>query len=298
MVRLPDGRGLVQTVDFFTPVVNDPFRFGRIAAANALSDVYAMGGEPLACMNIVCFPIKTMDQEILRLILQGGLDAVREAGAVPAGGHSVEDDEIKYGLAVSGLVDPDRIAANAGFRPGDLLVLTKPLGTGILATAIKAKWEGYAALEETIFQWAGKLSRAGARAVQEVGIRGATDVTGFGLGGHLLEALRASGVSAEVELSSLPIMEPALELASMGLVPAGSHANRDNYAALTEIAPGAEPLRVDLAFDAQTSGGLLLAVPRDRLERVREMLEGAGDLARVVGRVVDADDEGPRLFLK
>ncbi len=297
MVRFPAGKALVQTVDFFTPVVNDPYRFGRIAAANALSDVYAMGGEPVSAMNIVCFPKSGRPVSVLRDILRGGLDAIMEAGAVLAGGHSVDDPEIKYGLAVSGAIDPERIARNDGLAVGDTLILTKPLGSGVLATAVKADWEGAAALEEELYRWAARLNAAGARVIRELNLSAATDVTGFGLGGHALEMARASGVGLEIFVEALPFMDRALELAGMGLVPAGSHANAAHYACRTVRRAGIDPLKADLVFDAQTSGGMLLAVPGDQVEAARALLAGAGDLAAVVGRVVAAGEEGPGLVL-
>ncbi len=297
VVRLPDGTGLVQTVDFFTPIVNDPYKFGRIAAVNALSDVYAMGGTPLSAMNIVCFPIKTMDKGILADILRGGLDAVLEAGAVPAGGHSVEDKEIKYGLAVSGLVAADGFASNTGLSPGDLLLLTKPLGTGVLATALKGDFGDAAVLEDLLFRVAGRLNAAGGRVIRELGLKAATDVTGFGLGGHLLEMAAASGVAVELTLAEVPFLPLAVELAGLGMLPAGSFANRDHCARTVSVAAGLDPVRCDLMFDAQTSGGLVLAVPEGKVAAARRMLTDAGDLAAVIGRVVAASPDAARLRL-
>lgn len=286
----------MQTVDFFTPIVNDPYRFGQIAAANSLSDVYAMGGEPLCAMNIVCFPAKRMDKAILREILRGGLDKVREAGAVLAGGHSVEDDEIKYGLSVSGVVEEDRYATNGGLRPGDRLVLTKPLGTGILATAIKARWEGHERMEDLLYQWAGRLNRTAGRIIRDLGLKGATDVTGFGLGGHLLEMANASGQCVRIESRAVPILPEALELAGMGLVPEGSHVNRRFCSHAVSASADVDPVRLDCIFDAQTSGGMILAVPEAQLETVRAMLQERGEPAHVVGTVL-AEREGPRLSI-
>lgn len=294
IIRFPGGKALVQTLDFFTPIVNDPYRFGQIAAANSLSDIYAMGAEPLCAMNIVCFPAKSMDKAILRDILRGGLDKVREAGAVLAGGHSVEDVEIKYGLSVSGFVDEGRFATNGGLRPGDALVLTKPLGTGILATAVKARWEGHERLEELLFTWAGRLNHAAGRLIRELGLKGATDVTGFGLGGHVLEMANASDCRVELSAAAVPILPEALELASMGLVPEGSHANRVFCGHAVSVAQGVDPVRLDCIFDAQTSGGMLMAVPEALLEQARTMLQAQGEPADVVGRVLAAR-EGPRL---
>ncbi|MDK2957678.1 MAG: selenide, water dikinase [Desulfovibrionales bacterium] len=295
VVSCPSGMALVQTLDFFTPIVNDPYSFGQIAAANALSDVYAMGGTPWTAMNIVCFPIKTQPKEVLQEILAGGLDKVREAGAVMAGGHSVEDEEIKFGLSVTGLVDPKRFAANTGLKPGDVLVLTKPLGTGVLATAVKARWENSDRLEALLTRWAGRLNKAGSAAIQEFGLAGATDVTGFGLGGHALELAGASGVCLEFWLEDVPFMEEVVDLASMGMIPAGSFANKRFCEKMVSVEEGIDSLLVDLMFDAQTSGGLLLGVPEDKLDAVCARLRDAGDLCASVGRAVPAAPGRPRL---
>jgi len=286
-VRFPPGQALVQTVDFLTPVVDDPFRFGQIAAANALSDVYAVGGEPYAAMNVCCFPARTMPPEVLAAILKGGLSKIEEAGAVLCGGHSVEDPEIKYGLSVSGSVHPDKIATNRGLRPGDLLVLTKPIGTGVVATAIKAGRPGAERLEELVHFWCARLNRAGATAIRELGLKASTDVTGFGLGGHLLEMAASSGVTAEVTLADVPFLPEALSLASLGLVPAGSIQNRNHYLPRTLVRPELDELLVTLAFDAQTSGGLILGVPEDKLARTQDILAEAGDLGVVIGRAME-----------
>jgi selenide,water dikinase len=287
VLRFPPDRALVQTVDFLTPVVDDPFRFGQIAAANALSDVYAVGGEPYAAMNVCCFPAKTMPPEVLAAILRGGLSKIEEAGAVLCGGHSVEDSEIKYGLSVSGAVDPAKMASNRGLRPGDELLLTKPVGTGVVATAVKAAMPGSDRLEELLHSWCARLNRAGAAAIREFGLRAATDVTGFGLGGHLLEMAAASGVSAELDVAAIPFLLEALEMAGMGLIPAGSIQNRNHYLQRSVVAPGLDELRVTLAFDAQTSGGLILGVPADKVAAVRDMLAAAGDMAVRIGRAVE-----------
>ncbi|AMD91817.1 selenide, water dikinase [Desulfomicrobium orale DSM 12838] len=284
VVCFPPGKALVQTIDFLTPVVNDPFRFGQIAAANALSDVYAMGGEPYAVMNVVCFPAGSMDGCVLREILRGGLLKVRESGAMLVGGHSVQDREIKYGLSVSGLVDPDGFATNSGLRPGDRLVLTKPVGSGVLATAVKAQWRGADGYEEEIFRWAARLNRIPGEAITRFGLRAATDVTGFGLGGHLLEMLRASDCSARLHVADVPVMSGALELATQGLVPQGSHSNRGFCQAETEVSDGMDAMAVDIVFDAQTSGGLLLGVPEEKCPSLLAWLHEQGELAVVVGQ--------------
>lgn len=297
IVSLPSGKALVQTLDFFTPVVNNPYLFGQIAAANALSDVYAMGGEPWTAMNILCFPIKELSQDILKAMLQGGADKIREAGAVLVGGHSVEDDTIKYGLSVTGLVDPASFARNSGLRVGDVLILTKPLGAGILATAVKAEWEGAKDFESEMGRWAAHLNKVGGWIIPALGIKAATDVTGFGLGGHLIEMARASEVAIEVDCKAVPLMMGAYDLAAVGLVPAGSHDNRAYFSCGTHVADGLDGLLVDIMFDAQTSGGLVLAVPEDLVETAVDMLETAGELAAVVGKVVSRDMVSHRLML-
>lgn len=298
ILRFPEGKALVQTVDFFTPIVNDPYRFGQIAAANSLSDVYAMGGEPYCAMNIVCFPVKQISTQVLKDILRGGLDKISEAGAVLVGGHSVEDKEIKYGLSVTGVVDPGGYATNGGLRPDDILLLTKPLGTGVLATGLKGVLPGGQAMEDLLYRWAGRLNRAGGEVIRQLGLKGATDVTGFGLGGHLLEMAKASDVRIELQIAQVPMLQEALDLAAMGMIPAGSHANRRYYASQVDVQPGCDLLRTDLVFDAQTSGGLVLGVPYHLVAQAREMLLQAGDLAESIGRVLPPDPHRPRLILR
>ena len=289
VVRFPDGKALVQTLDFLTPIVNNPHWFGQIAAANSLSDVYAMGGEPYTAMNIVCFPIETMDKDVLRQILEGGFEKIRESGAVMAGGHSVKDKEIKYGLSVTGIVDPESFASNRGLKPGDQLLLTKPVGTGVLATALKAGYGDTAKIEELIFRWAGRLNRAGAEVIRTLGLKGATDVTGFGLGGHALELAKASRVGVELWLDKIPCMPEAIELAGQGMIPGGSAANKTYCHSQVSLPSQADPVLVDLVFDAQTSGGLILAVPEAKLEQAQDMLLAAGDLAEHIGQVLPCD---------
>jgi selenide,water dikinase len=299
VLRFPPGMALVQTMDFFTPIVNNPYWFGQIAAANSLSDVYALGATPLCAMNIVCFPIKKLPKEILREILRGGRDKLAEAGAVLAGGHSVEDEEIKYGLSVSGYAPPDGFASNGALEPGDILLLTKPLGTGVLATALKAKWPDFARFEELLYQWAGRLNKAGGETIRALGLRAATDVTGFGLGGHALEMARASNKRIELWAKDVPILPHALELADMGLIPAGSYANKHYCGDAVRIDADVPTTLADMIFDAQTSGGLILGVPEDKVSVAQAMLLEAGDLAAPIGRVLpDAPAPGPRLLLR
>lgn len=295
VLRFPPGMALVQSLDFFTPIVNNPYWFGQIAAANALSDIYALGATPYCAMNIVCFPIKKLPKEILREILKGGRDKLKEAGAVLAGGHSVEDDEIKYGLSVSGYVSPESYASNGRLAPGDILVLTKPLGTGVLATALKANWPESLVFEQLLYDWAGRLNKAGGEAIRRFGLTAATDVTGFGLGGHALEMARASHVSVELWADAVPMLPRALELAQMGLIPAGSYANKHFCAQSVSLAPDLDPTLADMIFDAQTSGGLLLGVPEHKLAAVQALLAASGDLSAAIGRVLPEAAEGPRL---
>jgi selenide,water dikinase len=298
IVRVPAGKALVQTLDFFTPIVNDPYRYGQIAAANALSDVYAMGGEPWCAMNIVCFPAKKLDMAVLSAILRGGADKVAEAGAAMAGGHSVEDGEIKFGLSVTGLVDPAAFADNASLADGDILLLTKSLGTGILATAVKARWPGHEEFEEILYNNAARLNIVPAGVVRTLGLKAATDVTGFGLGGHLLEMLEASDKSAVIHAGRLSLLSHTLELASMGLVPAGSHANRAYRQNAYTAAPEVDPLRLDLIFDAQTSGGMLLAVPPEKLEAAVSLLTNGGESFSLLGEIHPSVPGSPRLDIQ
>jgi len=286
VIKVADDLALIQTVDFFTPIVDDPYTFGQIAAANALSDVYAMGGKPHTAMNMVCFPLKEMGLEILYQILAGGLDKIRQAGALLVGGHSVEDPEIKYGLAVTGLVHPDKVITNAQARVGQALVLTKPLGVGILVTGLKAK-QAPPGSEARMIEVMTALNDQAAEAMIAAGVEAATDITGFGLLGHGLEMARASGVELIFESNRVPILEGVLELARMGLVPGGSRRNRDFCAASVIIEEGVDKFLVDVLADAQTSGGLLVAVAPDRLEGLMDDLAGRGVEAALVGRVSD-----------
>jgi len=287
--RLQDDLALIQTVDFFTPIVDDPYTFGQVAAANALSDVYAMGGRPLTAMNIVCFPRETMDKNILVQILKGGWDKVHEAGAVLVGGHTVDDPEPKYGLAVTGLVHPDQLVTNAGAKPGQVLILTKPLGTGIIATTIKGNLCSTEAEAEMIATMA-TLNRIGGEAAAGFGVTGGTDITGFGLLGHGWEMARASQVGLIIESAQVPVITGALEYAAMGLVPAGTWANQNFCAKSLQVEPGLRPEVLSLLADAQTSGGLLLAVPPDRAEELLDLIRSKdATRAAVIGRVT----EGP-----
>lgn len=283
--RLTPELALIQTVDFFTPIVNDPYQFGAIAAANALSDIYAMGGRPLLAMNIACFPLKSESPETFKAVLRGGLDKVHEAGALLVGGHSVEDEEMKYGLAVTGVVHPERIYTKAGARAGDLLVLTKPLGTGIIATALKGRLASPEA-EAAAIRVMAALNRAAAEALAGLEAHAVTDITGFGLLGHGLEMARASQAELTIFAGRVPMLSWARQYAALGLVPAGSHANRRFCENHLSIEPGVEPLMADLLSDAQTSGGLMIAVAPHQGETLMDRLRKAGVAdAAVIGEV-------------
>ena len=283
------GPALVQTLDFFPPIVDDPRDFGQIAAANALSDIYAMGATPFSALNIVGFPTKELGLEILTEILAGGADKMREANVALLGGHSVEDAEVKYGLAVTGLVEADAFITNGGARPGDRLILTKPLGMGAVSTAIrngKASADVTAAAVETM----ATLNAGAARAMQSVGANAVTDVTGFGLLGHAAEIAEASGVILELSAVSLPLTVGALELGSAGIVSGGSGRNRQRLADSVAIDETIPEEIVTLAFDSETSGGLLIAVAEEKSEALVTALRNEGTpCAQDVGRVVDRD---------
>ena len=282
---LTDEIALIQTLDFFTPIVNDPYTFGQIAAANSLSDVYAMGGRPLTALNIVCYPSKTVPKETLQAILAGGLDKIHEAGALLVGGHSVDDTELKYGLSVTGVVHPQRVLTNAGARPGDRLILTKPLGTGIIATAMK----GRVASPEAASQAAAlmtALNRGAAECLEGFAVHALTDITGFGLLGHALEMATGSKVELTLYASRVPILEAAREYAAMGLVPAGTFANRNFCQNMLQVSPGVEAVDLDLLADAQTNGGLLIALAGEQSEDLLACLHGRGvTAAAVIGEV-------------
>jgi selenide,water dikinase len=282
--RLSDEVALVQTVDFVTPIVDDPETFGRIAAANSLSDVWTMGGRPVCAMNIVCFPACDMELEVLRAILAGGAAALEEGGAALVGGHSVEDPELKYGLSVTGVVHPERFLTSRGAAPGDALVLTKPLGTGIVGTAIKA---GLASEEAAAAAAASMslLNRAAAERMLERGARACTDVTGFGLAGHALEMVGDGGAGLEIDAAALPLLPGVEEAAGMGLLPAGLHRNREHYAPRVAVDAGVAQVVSDAVHDPQTSGGLLVALPPRGAGELAEALRAEGnEHARVVGR--------------
>ncbi len=282
--RLDDRTALVVTVDFFTPITDDPYEFGSVAAANSLSDVYAMGGRPLVALNVVGFPA-ALATEMLGDVLRGGYDKAAEANCLIVGGHTVDDNEPKYGLSVVGLVEPGKQVSNAGARPGDVLVLTKPIGTGIITTGCKAGVAPPGSVETAVETMA-TLNRAASEAMMEVGVNACTDITGFGLMGHLTAMLRASGVSGEISRSQVPVLPGAAELLEQGVAPGGTHRNQ---AGVEDCVDWDDALTDDdrlLLCDAQTSGGLLISVPEARLPQLLSSLESHGVGTRaVVGSV-------------
>jgi selenide,water dikinase len=289
--RLRDDLLIVQSLDFFPPLVDDPFVFGQIAAANSLSDIYAMGGRPITALNIVGFPDDQLDLKILSEILRGGAERVKLAGAVIAGGHTVRDVEIKYGLSATGVVEPDKLITNQGAQPGDMLVLTKALGTGFITTAFKANRcpdKVIAAASESM----ARLNAAGGEAAVAVGVRAATDITGFGLAGHAREMALASGVTLVIELGRLPLLPGALDLARKGNKTRASTTNRRFVETSLRIEAGADALLTEFVFDAQTSGGLLISVAEDRVGELIDRAQSAGATATcVVGHVEQRQNE-------
>jgi len=294
--RIAPDLALVQTVDFFAPMVDDPFEFGAIAAANALSDVYAMGGEPRTALNIACFPQQGVPTDVLRDILRGGLAKAEEAGVVIVGGHTVADDEIKFGMAVTGLVHPDRIWRNVGARPGDALVLTKPLGTGIIATAIKHA-AGAADEHAAAIATMAALNRPAATVLRDFAVHACTDVTGFSLLGHAYEMAHGSDVRVVFRAERLPLLPGARRLAAEGHLTGGCRRNREWLADKVDVAAELPADLVEVAFDPQTSGGLLVALPPTEGGRAVDALAAAEVTATVVGGV-EPRDGGPWVVLR
>jgi selenide,water dikinase len=284
--QLTPDLALVQTVDFFTPIVDDPFTFGQIAVANALSDVYAMGGRPLTAMNLVAFPVKTLASSVLKDILLGGLSKMEEAGVTLVGGHTVDDPEIKYGLSVTGLVHPKKILSNAKAIPGDLLVLTKSIGTGIIATALKGGMASEKAVRQMVESMTA-LNRKASEKMQALGAHACTDITGFGLIGHGLELAKASHVGLRIWANKVPAFPEAMEYARIGLIPAGAYSNRQFFSCRMDVRSSVSAVLGDLFYDPQTSGGLLISLPpREAEELVGALREGGDHSAAIVGEVV------------
>jgi len=287
--KISDEIALIQTVDFFTPVVDDPYWFGQIAAANALSDVYAMGGTPKLAMNLVAFPSKEMDIAILQDILKGGMDKLKEAGVILIGGHSVEDKELKYGLSVTGFVHPERVITKRGLKEGDLLILTKPIGTGIINTAIK----GGIASEKTVIyvtRLMAELNRKASEIMLRFNVHACTDITGFGLIGHMEEMIYGTGLSIVINSKDVPVIAEARRYAEMGLVPAGTYKNMDFWKDRVKLEAKDELLLI-LFFDPQTSGGLLIASDRKDAYSLLEDMKKEGIEASIIGEVIKSKEE-------
>ena len=289
--KLDDEKALIQTLDFFTPMVDDPYIFGQIAAANSLSDIYAMGGEPIVAMNIVCFP-SCHDMQVLAEILKGGFSKVKESGALLVGGHTVDDKEPKYGLSVSGLVHPDRVQANSTARPGDKLILTKPVGTGILSTAMKEDLVSQEVVDKVIETMV-HLNKYAAMSVNKFEVHSITDITGFGLLGHAMEMAKASDVTIEIDSKNVPILDGAIEMAEMGIVPSGAY-NNMGYIQDDVMKDESVPESIeDCLYDPQTSGGLLVAVRADQADDiVKDMLANGSIVAEVIGEVKEKYENG------
>jgi selenide,water dikinase len=286
--RLDDEKAMIQTLDFFTPVVDDPYTYGQIAAANSLSDVYAMGGKPLVALNIVCFPL-CLPTEVLGEILRGGADKVLEAGAVVVGGHTVDDNEPKYGLSVTGIVHPDKVLKNYGCKVGEVIILTKPLGTGIINTAIKGEVASKAAYDKAVKVMA-ELNRYAAEAIESYSISACTDITGFGFLGHSYEMASASKVTLKFHKNKIPYITEAKEYAEMGLVPEGSYNNRaylEGHYSFKEVPGWLE----DILFDPQTSGGLMISCSKEDGEKIVQSLKAKNIEAEIVGEVLPLEDK-------
>ena len=282
--RVSDEVAVIETVDFFTPIVDDPYLFGQIAAANALSDVYAMGGEPRVAMNLLCVP-NCLPKEDVRAILEGGHDKAVEAGCVIAGGHTIQDDEPKYGLCVTGFVHPQHILKNIGAQPGDVLVLTKALGVGVITTALKAALADDSARDAAYASMAALNAKA-APAVREASrVHACTDVTGFGLLGHSYEMASGSGITIRLHGATLPLRDEARDMAEMGIIPAGAYRNMDYVKPHLKVLPTAQQIFLDLAADPQTSGGLLVALPREDAEPLLRELQTFAPWSAIVGEV-------------
>ena len=290
--QMGDAQAVVQTLDFFAPVVDDPCTFGRIAAANAMSDIYAMGAKPLFALNIVAFPSRTVPMEVLGEILRGGAEMAAEAGIPILGGHSIDDPEPKYGLCVTGIVHPDQVVTNAGAKPGDKLYLTKPLGSGIMTQALKADLATETDIVRAVAVMT-TLNRAASEAMVAVGVHAATDVTGYGLLGHLGWIVRAANVQAVVRYSQVPVMEEALDLAAKGARTGGYARNKDTVDSLVTWADGLPELADQILYDPQTSGGLLIAVAPEKAEALMEALRERGvEWAREIGEIAPEPARG------
>jgi selenide,water dikinase len=284
--KLSNNLAIIQTIDFFTPIVDDPYDFGQITVANALSDIYAMGGKPLTAMNVVCFPTSKMNISILKDILKGGIDKMKEAGVTLVGGHSIDDAELKYGLSVTGTVHPERLVTNSGAKTGDKLILTKPLGTGIISTALKA---GKASKETAakVTKYMAALNKKASELMQEAGAHACTDITGFGLLGHVCQIAQNSRVGIKINSSSVPVFAEVEQFARAGLCPGGLHRNREFYGKMVEFSKQIPDYVQDILFDPQTSGGLLIVLAPEAAESLIKKLHRAGvQDAVIVGEAI------------
>ncbi len=293
--RLRPDLAIVNTVDFFTPIVDDPYLFGQVSATNALSDVYAMGGEPTTCMNIVCFPKGKMDIQVLGKILKGGADKVRESGAVIIGGHSIIDDEIKFGMAVTGVIHPDRVVRNVGVQEGDALILTKGLGTGIISTALKKGKASKESIDAAVTSMT-TLNKNASTVMRKFPVHACSDITGYGLLGHALEMATGSGVTLVLESDKMPVLHQSQKLADKGYLTGGSKRNRDYLKDKVTIGPKINPGLVEVAFDPQTSGGLLIALPQKHAGKmVDDLIANGVEHATNVGHAVSLQKAWVRL---
>lgn len=295
--KVSDDKAIILTLDFFTPVVDDPYTFGKIAAANSLSDIYAMGGEPTVAMNIVCFP-KCLDMNILKEIMRGGAEKVMESGALLVGGHTVDDNEPKYGLSVTGMVHPDKVRANAHVRVGDVLILTKPIGTGIVNTAIKGEIASDEDYEEAV-QTMEYLNKYPAIAMQNIQVNGVTDVTGFGLVGHTIEMAEGSDVTIELFAQQVPMLKNARNFASMGIIPAGAYSNMEYFGPRVQTEENIEQSILDVLYDPQTSGGLLISVAEENARALIQSLQDNQALCcAIIGQAVAKEDKAIKICNK
>ena len=285
VVRLNDGKILLQTVDFFTPIIDDPYTFGQISAANSLSDIYAMGGIPLFALNIVAFPIQKLSHTILSEIMQGGADKADEAGIPIVGGHSIDDNEPKYGLVVTGEVSEKNIWVNTGAKPGDSLILTKPLGTGVIATAIKKEMASSSIIESAVKSMV-MLNKKASETLQNFNPNAVTDITGFGLMGHLIEICKGSNVSSNINFSDINFLPGAIDLANEGIMPGGSKRNLEYAENYVKFSDSLSPTEKLLACDAQTSGGLLISIPNDEAD---QFISAYGHQAIKIGSIIEKD---------
>ena len=286
--KLTDDLAIVQTIDFFTPIVDDPFIFGQIAATNALNDIYAMGGKPLTAMNVVCFPVGKMDISILRDILRGGLEKIREAGVLLVGGHSVDDGELKYGLSVTGVIHPDKVVLNRGAKVGDKLILTKPLGTGIVSTALKAGMAESSLIAKSVNSMT-SLNKRAAELMMEAGdIHAATDITGFGFLGHACEMVEGNDIGMIVYAAKVPFFPEVQELAEKGVMPGGLHRNKKFCLHMIDVDTSCPEWLLDVLFDPQTAGGLLISLLPDQADNLLGKMHREGiEEAAIVGEIID-----------